>query len=457
MPRFLCKLCLGAVLIFAPIFSFSATLPSGYTELEYIESTGTQYIDTGIYPDKNTEIEMVVKTNGPGSQYIFGVSNKRYMPTQTRANDCLDFYFDGLHIVSSVVGYTDFHKVEIKNQSFIVDGTTFGSFATENNFTQTNTAYIFDAYNHDWVSDTGSKIKYLKIWQSGTLVRDYIPAEHNGQTGMYDAVSGNFVTNAETHYTQLEYLTSTASKQYIEDNSFGLITTGAIEIKTKNLTPQCRFVGWSNKTNYGVMDIGIATPDSATNWFPYYYNGWVNPSGSSSVNIANENILRFDFAPGKQQLYINNNLNWQTTNSVPTNHNLPFGLFRISSGYNGNSTIYYCKVFNENGLRRHYIPVRRNSDGVIGMYETTTRAFLTNAGTGSFTVGPDTNLFINEFIAGPAVNDPVVPATISITWGGVAEPDASGMCVYGETFTAPSTAPTAPSGLKFLGWRPIGQ
>ena len=35
-------------------------LPAGYTQLEYIESNGTQYIDLEFYPDQGTVIEMVV-------------------------------------------------------------------------------------------------------------------------------------------------------------------------------------------------------------------------------------------------------------------------------------------------------------------------------------------------------------------------------------------------------------
>ena len=31
-------------------------LPSGYTELQYIESTGTQYINTGFQPNQNTRV-----------------------------------------------------------------------------------------------------------------------------------------------------------------------------------------------------------------------------------------------------------------------------------------------------------------------------------------------------------------------------------------------------------------
>ena len=31
-------------------------LPEGYTELKYIETTGTQHIDTGIIPNQDTRI-----------------------------------------------------------------------------------------------------------------------------------------------------------------------------------------------------------------------------------------------------------------------------------------------------------------------------------------------------------------------------------------------------------------
>lgn len=33
-------------------------LPSGYTQLEYIESTGTQYIDTNFFPSENFSNEI---------------------------------------------------------------------------------------------------------------------------------------------------------------------------------------------------------------------------------------------------------------------------------------------------------------------------------------------------------------------------------------------------------------
>ena len=38
--------------------STQAALPSGYTELEYIQSTGTQYINTGFMPNGKSKIAM---------------------------------------------------------------------------------------------------------------------------------------------------------------------------------------------------------------------------------------------------------------------------------------------------------------------------------------------------------------------------------------------------------------
>ena len=38
--------------------------PVGYKEVEYIESTGTQYIDTGYIPKTNTKLELTLSFNG---------------------------------------------------------------------------------------------------------------------------------------------------------------------------------------------------------------------------------------------------------------------------------------------------------------------------------------------------------------------------------------------------------
>ncbi len=49
--------------------------------------------------------------------------------------------------------------------------------------------------------------------------------------------------------------------------------------------------------------------------------------------------------------------------------------------------IYSLQFWDEAGLARNYIPAQRKSDGEIGMYETVTKTFFTNDGTGSFLGG----------------------------------------------------------------------
>ena len=52
-----------------------ASLPSGYTQLEYIESTGTQWINTEFYPKYNSRIMIDIEGLGSTLQFVFGTRN----------------------------------------------------------------------------------------------------------------------------------------------------------------------------------------------------------------------------------------------------------------------------------------------------------------------------------------------------------------------------------------------
>ena len=51
------------------------SLPSGYTPLEYIKSSGTQYINTGFNPNQNTR-----KVTFEGKHYISLIDGNVYSP-----------------------------------------------------------------------------------------------------------------------------------------------------------------------------------------------------------------------------------------------------------------------------------------------------------------------------------------------------------------------------------------
>jgi len=69
----------------------------------------------------------------------------------------------------------------------------------------------------------------------------------------------------------------------------------------------------------------------------------------------------------------------------------------LFGGNNGGSKGWRCGkckikdfIITESGAeKRHFYPCYRKSDNVIGMYDTVTKAFFVNSGSGTFTKGPN--------------------------------------------------------------------
>lgn len=57
--------------------------------------------------------------------------------------------------------------------------------------------------------------------------------------------------------------------------------------------------------------------------------------------------------------------------------------------YGCSCKIYHCNFTNNNALVRNLYPARRDSDSVLGMYDTVNGVFYTNAGSGTFIAGPE--------------------------------------------------------------------
>jgi hypothetical protein len=57
-----------------------------------------------------------------------------------------------------------------------------------------------------------------------------------------------------------------------------------------------------------------------------------------------------------------------------------------SFSYASKSKIYYCKIWQEGRLVRHFVPCI-NLAQVAGFYDLVTNTFYTNAGSGTFTTG----------------------------------------------------------------------
>ena len=477
----MCKLCLGAVLIFTPIFSFSATLPSGYTELEYIESTGTQYIDTGVVPANGFGFEIDVMplteiTTTATPALICGSSKRNggwwggvmlgTYPTLPQGQATW-FKYDTTTVYATMYdpGFVAYTRCTMKNINNHFTSSTGKNY---------NTPYVTDSYingnlylfaiNTDVgvrASSAGIRLYSCKLYNGTTVIRNFIPAKRNSDNvvGLYDTVNNIFYTNSGTGtfnagpvvlpcgYTRLEYIESTGT-QHIDTGVYAQ-TGSIIEVDFQITSKVAPDNVHGNQVIYGNTPTGMINNKWA-GWVSFLSNPKTNVT-SYVYDIAYDvngyaDLNRHTIRQESNKFYLDNNLRYTVPSANFTNSSSVLLFVRKDNSIIAHMVgrIYSAKIWSDGtNLSFNGIPAKRNSDGAIGMYDTVTKTFFTNAGTGTFIAGPELAWENN------------CSATISITWGGLSEPDASGMCVYGETFTAPSTAPTAPSGLKFLGWRPM--
>ncbi len=179
-------------------------LPAGYTQLEYIESTGTQWIDTGINIGTNMQTDVRFgKTENSFSRYGFvigGAYAYQGLVTRLSANQ---YYASMYSSNSNYVSWNDITK-DVVDCSFntvghkaVLDGiekqlTLISPYPT------TGRIGIFNSPTNTGTTNIGIGRVYLfKITNHTTneILFNGIPAKYGNSIGMYDTVSGNFFSN----------------------------------------------------------------------------------------------------------------------------------------------------------------------------------------------------------------------------------------------------------------------
>lgn len=182
-----------------------ASLPSGYTQLEYIESTGTQWINTEFYPKYNSRIMMDIESLGSTPQFVFGTRNvssakaKQQFNIYRNSNATIRSDYFGTNVTLSISDASVRTTID-KNGNTV---TMFGQTATNTPVTSgvcTYPLYLFTLNNAGKIDANASfKLYSCKIYDNGTLVRDYVPCiNQSGVAGLYDQVNGQFYSNAGT-------------------------------------------------------------------------------------------------------------------------------------------------------------------------------------------------------------------------------------------------------------------
>ena len=171
-----------------------------YTPLEYIQSTGTQYIDTGYKANNNTRIIMDFEYNS--GDVVFGAydtNGANGFGCQYVNSKWYQYYGTSSAVTTADAAAGTRYVVDYNKNQVYVDDILVRT-ATTNTFQGNNNIILSALQNAGSVAFfTSLKIYYCKIYDNDALVRDFVPAKDEwGNVGMYERVEGKFYYNGGT-------------------------------------------------------------------------------------------------------------------------------------------------------------------------------------------------------------------------------------------------------------------
>ena len=185
-------------------FEIQTLLPSTYQQVEYIESTGTQFIDTGIVAGVGTRWEIKYTYVNTSSQSQNGASSTSNISSSrfvfANINNSLYMAIGISFSWSKPLDYNPhIYILDKPNNKTWIDSE---SRTVLNGFTSSiETLYIFHR-NTDTTENFkhNGKCYYSKIYDNNVLIQHLIPCYRKSDAviGMYDIVNNTFIINMGT-------------------------------------------------------------------------------------------------------------------------------------------------------------------------------------------------------------------------------------------------------------------
>lgn len=188
----------------------ASRLPAEFQEVEYLESSGTQYIDSGYVPKLETKLQVKSSLNNTGTTHDGCLLGTRNSPQE----QFLIWFNDNnnninisprIRKINNIV-YANFNYDEkivviFDKNGAIINGTTY-SITPPTSLTISHNLTIF-ALNDNGTIDSRyftGKLYELKLWDNSVLIRNFVPCYRKADNvaGLYDLVNGVFYTNAGT-------------------------------------------------------------------------------------------------------------------------------------------------------------------------------------------------------------------------------------------------------------------
>ena len=177
----------------------SIPLPDGLTAVEYLESTGTQYIDTGIFLNYYDVCE--VKTMFFNRSSIFGTNLSDFHFNLTGTKDTtFAYYVVSSYFGQTVTSYGEEYVFRIGNGNFYIFNDLV-AWRKISDSTATKTCLLFARNYNTGINDfLKGRIYWFNVIRSRNLICNMVPVRFVNELGedegaMYDFVSGELFRN----------------------------------------------------------------------------------------------------------------------------------------------------------------------------------------------------------------------------------------------------------------------
>lgn len=376
-------------------------------ELEYIESTGTQYINTGLSMPNGfvAKMKVCMTVTSANAQAVIGAIddsspyNRNYFTALQNLSRWNVGAYDDL-ACGDAISVGEDYELEIStvhgNVYCKVDGVAQSIGTPSAASRSAKNIYLFDV-NYPYPMPAHMRMYYCQIFDpDGNLVRDYVPAVRvrDNTAGMLDKANDVFYSSAGTgaflgkrimdnaKFTQVEYIQSSGT-QYID--------TGFTPNQETRVYAECVFP--TSSTTQALF--GSRTSSSA-NQFQFvssgnYYRSDYNTTASNVTNVS-YGSNKFYVDKAKNVFDLNGDHSLTQTYAAFT---CPGSMYIFATNNNGavyaqtSAKLYALRVYDNGALVRDFTPVKRVSDGIIGLWDAITGELFTNAGTGTFVAGSE--------------------------------------------------------------------
>lgn len=373
-------------------------------ELEYLESTGTQWIDANFAGYTNgAEMDIVFSIDG-SDDYVNGFGNNQgkastsaiawfYVRASARNNLQYCVNYDSTNTSVYITKATQHHLIA-RFGGGTLDGVAYTQSGASTQ-THQDPFIIFPQSS----SPVVVRLWSLKLKNNGVLVRDFIPVRKGTVGYLYDRVSGRLFGNAGTGDFVLG--PDIVPVEYIESHGTEWIDTGAPLNLQHSI--RCVFQETNTSTYYPGVVSGRGTLPTPAHLRAYtilsprfdYWNG-----SESDPNITSRSLTRGVFLDLHTVADIENATLDVFVNGVKSGSTIP-----LQSGTTPSSVLLFRDLRTDKFIGRLYcfqelggsVPVRSFRPVRVGtgstwegaMMDVLTRRIYRNAGTGAFTYGND--------------------------------------------------------------------